>query len=145
MKLKIILLAIGCLAVVIATQAQLLKKLQKKVEQAAERTVLNKTGEIVSKKTEKTIDDITQGNNEDKNTGSQVENTVQYANPSLALNAIQSNWIDQDTGNTQTSFHDSEDYFMTFNETEKRYNETGLLAMEGMNMMVPSMKEINFN
>lgn len=173
MKLKNILLIVACLAVVSNTQAQLLKKLKKKAEQAAERTVLNKTDEIVSKKTEKTIDDVTQGSNENKNNSSQKENTVEYANPSLAINteakkafyttdvkvisfdeekqatitsffdadavAMQSNWIDQNTGKPQTSYHDSEGYFIAYNETEKRYNKTGLLAMEGMSMITPSM------
>lgn len=174
MKLKNILLVIFCLVVASTAHAQVLKKLKKKAEQAVERTVLNKTDEIVSKKTEKTIDDVTQGDkaNKDKNAGDKDANT-QYSNPSLSINteakrafyttdvrvvsfdeekqatitayfdadavAMQSNWKDLETGRPQTSYHDSEGFFISYNETEQRYNKTSLLAMEGMNMMAPSM------
>lgn len=59
MKPKHIILALFCLGIGYTAEAQFLKKLKKKAEQAAERTVLKKTDEIVTKKTEKTIDDAT--------------------------------------------------------------------------------------
>jgi uncharacterized repeat protein (TIGR01451 family) len=40
-------------------EAQFLKKLKQKAEEAAERTILRKTDEVVTEKTEKTIDDAT--------------------------------------------------------------------------------------
>jgi len=72
MKLKFILMAIMGLSITTTAEAQFLKKLKKKAEQAAERTVLNKTDEIVSEKTEETIDGVTEGgenNPDNQNTG----------------------------------------------------------------------------
>ncbi|SDI08590.1 hypothetical protein [Winogradskyella thalassocola] len=62
MKTKHILLVIIGLLIGGNAEAQILKKLKKRAEQAAERTILRKTDEIVSKKTEKTIDDATTSN-----------------------------------------------------------------------------------
>lgn len=56
-----------CLAVSFSTQAQFLKKLKKAAENAAERTILNRTDEEVSKGTDKTIDSITKGKKGKKN------------------------------------------------------------------------------
>lgn len=68
MKANYIILTVLCLTMTNAAEAQFLKKLKKKAEQAAERTVLNKTDEIVTEKTEKTIDGIASG--DDKNSDS---------------------------------------------------------------------------
>jgi len=65
-------MAIMGLSITTTAEAQFLKKLKKKAEQAAERTVLNKTDEIVSEKTEETIDGVTEGgenNPDNQNTG----------------------------------------------------------------------------
>jgi hypothetical protein len=62
MKAKHILLTLLCMTIVNTAEAQLLKKLKKKAENAVERTVLKKTDEIVTETTEKTIDDVTDGN-----------------------------------------------------------------------------------
>jgi hypothetical protein len=59
MKTKQIISLILFLCIGISSNAQFLKKLKKKAEQAVERTVLNKTDEKVSQTTEKTIDDVT--------------------------------------------------------------------------------------
>jgi hypothetical protein len=59
MKKTPILIVLICLLFTVNAEAQLLKKLKKKAEQAAERTILNKTVEVVSETTEKTIDDAT--------------------------------------------------------------------------------------
>ncbi|MGM5471001.1 DUF4412 domain-containing protein [Flavobacteriaceae bacterium LMO-SS05] len=61
MKAKHIFLTILCMTIVNTAEAQFLKKLKKKAEQAAERTVLKKTDEIVTGTTEKTIDGVTDG------------------------------------------------------------------------------------
>ena len=61
MKTRFVLLSIFFLAFSYTSEAQLLKKLKKKAEQAAERTVLKKTDEIVTQKTEKAIDDVANG------------------------------------------------------------------------------------
>ena len=61
MKAKYFLLAILCLNIVNTSEAQFLKKLKKKAQNAAERSILKKTDEIVTEKTEKTIDDVTDG------------------------------------------------------------------------------------
>ena len=62
MKTKYILLILFSLGIAYNAEAQFLKKLKKQAENAAERTVLKKTDEIVTKKTEKTIDDVAEGN-----------------------------------------------------------------------------------
>ncbi|UKM66403.1 hypothetical protein GSB9_02993 [Flavobacteriaceae bacterium GSB9] len=59
MKNKVIITMLLAFCFTLPTQAQFLKKLKQKAEQAAERTILRKTDEVVSKKTEKTIDDAT--------------------------------------------------------------------------------------
>jgi len=72
MKIRFILLTTMCIAFSYTAEAQFLKKLKKKAEQAAERTILRKTDEVVTKKTEKTIDDATTSKkNENKNKNSQ--------------------------------------------------------------------------
>ena len=181
MNLKRAILSLCCLMLVSTSQAQLLRKLKRKAEAAAERTILNKTDEIVTNKTEKTIDDVVNGGdneakNENSNSTNKKESTpsgVKYSNPSLANNteakkawytsdlrvtsydkdkqsdmvtyfdadavAMQSNYIDQRTGEPVTSYIDSEGYFISYNATEGQYDKSQLLNMPGMNMMAPSM------
>jgi len=79
MKLKFILMAILALSVSTTAEAQFLKKLKKKAEQAAERTILNKTDEVVTETTEKTIDGATTGGengNENQNTDNAIDSTA---------------------------------------------------------------------
>tara|TARA_R110002049_G_scaffold308770_1_gene514010 strand:+ start:28738 stop:30441 length:1704 start_codon:yes stop_codon:yes gene_type:complete len=59
MKPKAIITTFLILCFTLTVQAQFLRKLKQKAEEAAERTILRKTDEAVSKKTEKTIDDAT--------------------------------------------------------------------------------------
>lgn len=56
-KIKLLALMLLALSATATTEAQILNKLKKRAEQAAERTILRKTDEAVSKTTEKTIDD----------------------------------------------------------------------------------------
>ena len=75
MKAKYILLSVLCLTICTSAEAQILKKLKKKAEQAAERTILKKTDEIVTEKTEKTIDGATTSG--DKNAeGQNINNSA---------------------------------------------------------------------
>jgi hypothetical protein len=69
MKRRVKLLLICGLAVSFSTQAQFLKKLKKKAENAVERTILNRTDEEVSKGTDKAIDSITQRKKGSKTNG----------------------------------------------------------------------------
>lgn len=177
MKTKNILILFLCLFMAGNAEAQLLKKLKKKAEKAVERTVLKKTDSLVSKKTEKTIDDVVGGEESDaKDNNSKNENSpanTKYANPSLANNttakrawytsdlrvtsydrdkqsdmvnyfdadavAMQSNYTNIQTGEPETSYIDSEGYFITYNKTEGQFNKSQLLNMPGMSMMAPSM------
>ncbi len=59
MKTKHILMALLALGMVHTSEGQFLKKLAKKAEQAAERTILQKTDQAVSHKTGQTIDGVT--------------------------------------------------------------------------------------
>lgn len=53
--------------------------------------------------------------------------------------AMRSEYVDQETGEPQTSYTDSEGFFIAYNTSEQRYTKTGLLAMPGMSMVAPSM------
>ncbi len=59
MKTKAIITTLLVLCFTVPTQAQFFKKLKQKAEEAAERTILNRTDKEVSKGTDKTIDGIT--------------------------------------------------------------------------------------
>lgn len=65
MKSKYGLLFLFILGLTLNADAQFLRKLKKQAEQAAERTVLKKTDEIVTKKTEQTIDGVVEGDKDD--------------------------------------------------------------------------------
>ncbi|MFC4721382.1 DUF4412 domain-containing protein [Geojedonia litorea] len=75
MKAKYFLLAILCISVSTSAEAQILKKLKKKAEQAAERTILKKTDEIVTEKTEQTIDGVANGNEKKPDSTTTTSNT----------------------------------------------------------------------
>jgi hypothetical protein len=62
MNLKNLIAFLVCLGLTNNIEAQFLKKLKKKAEEAAERTILRKTDEVVSTKTENAIDDVTTPN-----------------------------------------------------------------------------------
>jgi len=74
MKTKHILAIFLFLSISYSAEAQFFKKLKKKAQQAAERTILKKTDEVVSKKTEQAIDSATTSNpsktNKNNNEGS---------------------------------------------------------------------------
>jgi hypothetical protein len=53
--------------------------------------------------------------------------------------AMQSNWKDQNTGAVKTSYVDSEGYFISWNENEKRYEKSNLLSSGVMGMMAPNV------
>lgn len=59
MKTKHIIVALLCLFMATNAEAQILKKLKKKAEEAVERTILKKTDEAVTEKTEQAIDSVT--------------------------------------------------------------------------------------
>lgn len=102
MKPKFILVTLLCLALGNTAEAQFLKKLKKKAQQAAERTILNKTDEIVTEKTEKTIDGATTGDNNTENqnsdntnnTSNQTNQTGQTSQPSSMMNPMASKRMD---------------------------------------------------
>ncbi|MFB9055687.1 hypothetical protein ACFFU9_02940 [Mariniflexile ostreae] len=75
MKVKYVLFIICVLFIGTHSEAQFFKKLKEKAEEAAERTILRKTDEGVSKKTEKTIDDITKESQNEKS-GSSTEGSI---------------------------------------------------------------------
>lgn len=88
MKLTITLMALCLVGFGQNAEAQILKKLKKKAEQAVERTVLNKTDEIVTEKTENTIDGAVKGNENKTETQNIPSNTypsnqTHQANPAL--------------------------------------------------------------
>lgn len=66
MKIRTIALTITLLFIGLVTQAQILKKIGKRVEKAAERTVLNRTDKEVSEQTDKALDTILEGKKKKK-------------------------------------------------------------------------------
>lgn len=74
MRRRFPLVLICCLAVSFTTQAQFFKKLKKAAENAAERTILNRTDEEVSKGTDKSIDSITKSKKGKKNKTEEAKN-----------------------------------------------------------------------
>lgn len=65
MKTKYIILTIICLTIGLNAEAQLLRKIKKRAEAAAEKVILQKTDEVVTETTEGTIDGVTEGNNDE--------------------------------------------------------------------------------
>ena len=93
MKAKFILVIILCLCIGHTAEAQLLKKIKKQAEQAAERTILRKTDEVVSGTTEKTIDDVANGNKnntENKNSESINDTLTETRQANTAYNPMPS-------------------------------------------------------
>lgn len=80
MKTKYLVTFLFCVFLMVPnSQAQFLKKLKKRAENAVERTILNKTDQEVSEKTEEVIDktvsgENSEGNNQESNESSTSEN-----------------------------------------------------------------------
>ena len=166
MKTKVFVLIVCLLAAWNTADAQLLDKLKKRAQRAAEETLLDKTEEKVSEETGKAFDELF-------NNGKPAEEPVEFANPSKAIHtaekrafyshdvivktfdkekqaytasyfdadeiAMQSNWKDQNTGKPKTSYTDSEGYFISYNEGKQRFEKSNLLSSGVMGMMAPNI------
>lgn len=166
MKLKHILLIVTCLAITPATQAQFLKKLKKKAENAAERTILNKTDEVVSKKTRKTIDDATTKKDKGAQDSNEKTRDVEASNTELNKNTKakkafykedvvinlhengklnQTQHFDADAVAVRSvqddmpkpTYLDSEGFIYTFRDGE--YTKSSIIALQSQGMMAPTM------
>ncbi|WP_431136804.1 hypothetical protein [Psychroserpens mesophilus] len=167
MKIKQILLVVMCLGFITNGEAQLLKKLKKRAEKAAERTILNKTDEKVSKTTEKTIDDATtKKDHKNKKESNEQNSDIKSANVALHKNTNakqefykadleikiiengtlnQTQYFDADEvavkstqdNMSKPSYIDSEGYIYTFNDGA--YTKTALVALQSQGLMVPTM------
>jgi hypothetical protein len=166
MKTKLIFITCAFLLCGINAEAQLLKKLKKRAEQAAERTILNKTDEVVSKKTEKTIDDAT--SKKEKSDKKEDEDTSELKASNTALtknteakkaffkediiikmhengNLNQTQFFDanevavrmEDPKQPKPGFIDSEGYMYVYSEGE--YQKTGIVALQSQGLMAPTM------
>lgn len=164
MKTKHILLVIFGLLIGVNADAQILKKLKKKAEQAAERTILKKTDEVVTKKTEKTIDDAT--SKKEKNKSNDKDSDLEAANSALNINTKaknkfytddleiklmengelnQTQYFDADAVAVKTtqdnmpkpSYIDSEGFLYTYRDGE--YTKSSIIALQSQGMMVPTM------
>lgn len=166
MKTKLIFITCAFLLCGINAEAQLLKKLKKRAEQAAERTILNKTDEVVSKKTEKTIDDAT--SKKEKSDKKEDEDTSELEASNTALtknteakkaffkediiikmhengNLNQTQFFDanevavrmEDPKQPKPGFIDSEGYMYVYSEGE--YQKTGIVALQSQGLMAPTM------
>ncbi|WP_010228554.1 DUF4412 domain-containing protein [Gillisia marina] len=95
MKAKYILFFIFCLSIGQIGEAQILKKIKKKAEHAAERTILKRTDETVTKKTDKTIDGVASGSDK-KSDSTSLAN--QQKKSSIPQNNATMNSKGQDAG-----------------------------------------------
>ncbi|GGW68631.1 hypothetical protein DFQ11_105156 [Winogradskyella epiphytica] len=167
MKTKHILFLIIGLLVGGNAEAQILKKLRKKAEQAAERTILRKTDEIVTKKTEKTIDDATSKNEKKDRTDDDQTNDVSD-NSALELNTkakqdfykedmvielfennakSQTQYFDKDEvavklnqdNQPKSGYIDSEGFIYAYNEAESQYFKSSIIQLQSQGLMVPTM------
>lgn len=164
MKARHIIIIILSFSVFSNAEAQLLKKLKKRAEQAAERTILNKTDEVVSKKTEKTIDDAT--TKKDKKETDENNNDLETSNSALNKNTKaknefytedleikilengthnQTQYFDANEVAVKTtqdnmpkpSYIDSEGFIYTFRDGE--YTKSSIVALQSQGMMLPTM------
>ncbi|ALJ03630.1 hypothetical protein APS56_00015 [Pseudalgibacter alginicilyticus] len=167
MKPKVIITTFFILCITYSVQAQFLKKLKQKAEEAAERTILRKTDEVVSKKTEKTIDDVTTPNNKNSNDEITTTSNSQITSSNSALNKnteLKKSFYKEDAvvklhenGKlTQTQyfdaneiavrlendlpepgFIDSEGFIYGFKDGE--YTKSSIVALQSQGLMVPTM------
>ena len=168
MKTKLILITGLFLFSGVTAEAQFLKRLKKKAEQAVERTVLNKTDEAVSKKTEETIDDATTKKNKNNKNAKEDNSTSESTNSALEHHTeakkdffkedvviqlfenkvqTQTQYFDKDEvavkleqdNEPRPGYIDSEGFFYGFNEKEGQYNKSSIIAIQSQGMMVPMM------
>lgn len=163
MKTKYLILSFSFLLIGFNSEAQLLKKLKEKAEQAAERTVLKKTEEVVSQKTEEAIDGVTTGNSKGNKSNSKSGEITGSTNIALEKNtAAKKSFYKEDVviklhenGNlNQTQFFDAEQVAARiesaklpkpgYNDSEgflytygsDGYKKSSLIAVQGQGMMV---------
>lgn len=170
MSARLIFVMVLSFFVALSGQAQILKKLKKTAEDAAQKALLKKTDEKVTEATENAIDSAIGTNSPEANAAGK---TTAYSNPSKAVHteaktdfythdlvvktfdkeknssvityfdadeiAMQSVWTDPNTGEAKTMYIDSEGFYISFNESEARYEKTRLLSSGAMGMMAPSM------
>ncbi|MBD0823148.1 hypothetical protein [Aestuariibaculum marinum] len=163
MKSKYIVLTGLVFCVGFSAEAQLLKKLKEKAQQAVERTVLKKTDEVVTETTESTIDGITGGNKSNNDNNS---TTTFSSNEALTINAEdkkkffkedviikmhengnlnQTQYFDADAVAVRTNvpnqpkpmFIDSEGFIYGYKDGE--YTKSSIVALQSQGMMVPTM------
>ncbi|UNY99575.1 hypothetical protein MQE36_04325 [Zhouia spongiae] len=143
-------------------EAQILKKLRKKAEKAAERTILRKTDEAVSKQTEKTIDEVTGKKDQGEPIGMEGENPAlnirteakksfysedvvikMHENDALTqtqyFDAAQVAVRMEQDNQPRSGYMDSEGFIYVFNESEQQYNKSSLVALQSQGMMIPLM------
>ncbi|MBO0321627.1 hypothetical protein J0X14_04910 [Muricauda sp. CAU 1633] len=127
MKVKYPMILIMCLCFGNATQAQFLKRLKEKAEQAAERTILNRTDEEVTKSTDKGIDIVS--GKEDSNVDRTAPKVTKYENPSKSIHTdakkafynadvIVETYDDEKQSHT-TSYFDSDELAMKMTWTDQ--------------------------
>ncbi|MFC0604198.1 DUF4412 domain-containing protein [Winogradskyella pulchriflava] len=156
MKNKTLITTLLVLCFALPMQGQIFKKLKQKAEQAAERTILKKTDEIVTKKTEKTIDDATS----EKDKSSEAPNSALNKNKKAKKaffsedvviqlhengNLNQTQYFDADEvavrldqDNLQKpGYIDSEGFMYVFKHGE--YTKSSIVALQSQGMMVPTM------
>lgn len=153
-----------CLGVITTTEAQLLKKLKKRAEKAAERTILNRTDKEVSKKTDKTIDEAIKKKeykeDDEQNSKAEAKNSAldkntkakhEFYKADLEIKIMENGTLKQtqyfdanevaiksiQDNMPKPSYIDSEGFIYTFRDGE--YTKTSVVALQSQGMMVPTM------
>lgn len=173
MKLKIVLMALCLVGFGQNAEAQILKKIKKKAEQAAERAVLKKTEEKTGDVVENAFDSIANDPSEKSLEKNRQIKTEAGANPAKEVNTevkrsfYTSDLIVKTAENGERGSYsyfdadelamkgespdgtilyiDSEGYQYGFNEGESRWEKTGLMKSDAMAFVLPmiSMSHLN--
>jgi hypothetical protein len=146
-------------------EAQILKKIKKKAEKAAENVLLKKTEEKTGQVVENAFDSITNVPTNDKSKQSGISGASTEANSAKNINTgVKRSFYTSDliittseNGNPGSStffdadelamrgespegkeiFTDSEGYMYSFNDRNKRWEKTGLMRSDAMSMVMP--------
>lgn len=164
MKIKTVLLVISLLAASGSVEAQILKNLARKAQQAAERTISNRVDRETEKTVDKAMDTILglpeasgpgAGNGGDYNTAKTINtepkrafykfdvviHTVNEKNEttdtSFDADELASKGI---SSNSETPIYtDSEAFQYGYNEHKERWEKTGLMRSDAMSFMMPML------
>lgn len=171
MQTKTVLLILSLLAASGSVEAQILKNLAKKAQQAAERTITNRTEQETEKTVDRAMDSIlgmpaptgssTKGGNGDYNTAKTINTELKR---SFYTYDVVIHTVNEKNETTDSSFDaeelamkgmssksetpiyiDSEAFQYGYNEHEERWEKTGMMRSDVMSFMMPTLSIATLN